>query len=194
MANQFNPENMDRLLVEGRREWNDPSQVLGHLELAPGAVVTDIGCGPGWFSLEAARQIGEQGLLYGVDLSEAMLQRLQERAGEAGLANVKGVLAEEADEWPIPTESCDAALIANVYHEVDPASMFIGEVKRILKPGATCLVVEWRKEKTPGGPPLAERLDPEDVTEEFTAAGFRLVATCDVGPYHFGLKFTKPHA
>lgn len=174
-----------------RRAWNDPVQILSHLKITAGMVVADIGCGPGWFALEAARQVGPTGLLYGVDLSEAMLGRLQERAAAAGLQNIKPVLAEEADEWPVPTGVCDALLVANVYHETDPASMFLGELRRILKPGGRCLLVDWRPAESPGGPPLAERVDPEDVAEEFFASGFTHLATCDVGPYHYGLLFAK---
>lgn len=191
MAHKFDPKKMDRLLEEGRREWNDPDKILQYMNLGQCTVMADIGCGPGWFTLEAAKKMAPGGLVYGVDLSEEMLERLKERAREQGLTNVQAVLAEEADEWPIPTESVDVVLIANVYHEVDPASMFISEVKRILKPASTCLVVDWKKEETPIGPPVAERVDQQDVTEEFYAAGFVLFGTCDVGPYHYGLKFYK---
>ncbi|MFZ5825346.1 MAG: class I SAM-dependent methyltransferase [Bacillota bacterium] len=191
MAHQFDPKNMDKLLNEERREWNDPDKILQYLNLGQCTVMVDIGCGPGWFTLEAAKKMLPGGLVYGLDVSQEMLDRLKERAREQDLPNVHPVLAEEHDEWPIPTESVDVALIANVYHENDPASMFISEVKRILKPASTCLVVDWKKEETPGGPPLEERIDQQDVTEEFTAAGFVLFGTCDVGPYHYGLKFYK---
>ena len=191
MAHQFDPKNMDKLLQEERREWNDPDKILQYLNLGQCTVMVDIGCGPGWFTLEAAKKMLPGGLVYGLDISQEMLDRLKERAREQDLPNVHPVLAEEHDEWPIPTESVDVALIANVYHENDPASMFISEGKRILKPASTCLVVDWKKEETPGGPPLDERVDQQDVTEEFTAAGFVLFGTCEVGPYHYGLKFYK---
>lgn len=199
MAHKFDPANMDRLLEEERRSWNDPDKILQYLNLGQCTVMAEIGCGPGWFTLEAAKKMQPGGLVYGVDVSEEMLARLKQRAQEAGLQNVQAVLADEDDEFHIPTESCDVVLVANVYHEVDPASMFINEIKRMLKPASTCLVVDWRTEETPFGPPLEERVDQQDVTEEFYAAGFVLAGTCDVGPYHYGLKFykvkeaTEPH-
>lgn len=191
MAHKFDPANMDRLLDPNRRAWNDPDKVLQYLNLGQCTVMAEIGCGPGFFTLEAAKKMQPGGLAYGVDVSEEMLARLKERAQAEGLSNVQTVLAEEDDEYPLPTESADVILLANVYHEVDPASNFLGEIKRILKPASTCLVVDWKTEETPVGPPLEERVDQQDVTEEFYAAGFVLAGTCDVGPYHYGLKFYK---
>ncbi|HLN63994.1 MAG TPA: methyltransferase domain-containing protein [Symbiobacteriaceae bacterium] len=191
MGHKFNPAHADRLLDPARKEWNDPDKILQYMNLGQCTIMVDIGCGPGWFTLEAARKMQPGGLVYGVDVSEEMLAKLKERAKAEGLFNVQTVLAEEDDEYPIPTESADVLLIANVYHEVDPASNFMGEIKRILKPASTCLVVDWRTEQTPVGPPLEERVDQQDVVEEFYAAGFVLAGTCDVGPYHYGLKFYK---
>lgn len=191
MGKRFDPAHMERLLGEERRKVNDPVQILAHLNLQPGMTLADVGCGPGWFAVEAGKQVTPGGLIYGIDLSEAMLERLAQRAAEAGVTTVKPILGEEPDEWPVPTESCDAVLLANVYHETDPQSLFLGEVKRMMKPGGLCLLVDWKPEPTPGGPPLAERLNPDEVAAEFTAAGFQFQGHREVGPYHYGLLFQK---
>lgn len=191
LAHKFDPSRMDRLLETERLTWNDPGQVLRPLRLESCTALADVGCGPGWFALEAARRMPPGGKVYGIDLSPEMLERLQARAREAGLTNVEAVLAEEEAEYPVPTESMDAVLIANVYHEVDPASLFLGEVRRMLKRGGVCLVVDWRPEPTPNGPPAAHRVSPQDVRAEFLAAGFTEGESHDVGPYHYGLTFHK---
>lgn len=191
MGEKFSPAKMDRLLSEERRAYQDPDKILQYLNLGQCTVFADVGSGPGYFTLEAARKMQPGGLVYAVDISEEMLERLKSRAAEAGLENIQTVLAEEEDEYPLPTESVDVVLLVNVYHEVDPASNFLGEIKRILKPASTCLVVDWKTEPTPKGPPLEERVDQQDVTEEFYANGFILAGTCDVGPHHYGLKFYK---
>lgn len=191
MGEKFDPAKSDMLLSEERRTWNNPDKILQYLNLGRCTIMVDVGCGPGWFTLEAARLMQDGGVVYGVDLSQEMLGQLKQRADAAQLYNVQTVLAEEEDEFPLPTESADVILIANVYHEVDSASNFIGEIKRILKPGSTCLVVDWRSEAMEMGPPISERVDQQDVVEEFYANGFILAGTCDVGPYHYGLKFYK---
>lgn len=120
------------------------------------------------------------------------MDRLMERAQAEGIPNIRPVLAEAEDEFPIPSTSCDAILLANVYHECDPASNLIHELRRILRPGGTLLLVDWKPETTPVGPPLAERVAAEDVTEEFTGSGFKFSGPCNVGPWHYGLKFELP--
>jgi ubiquinone/menaquinone biosynthesis C-methylase UbiE len=191
LTHKFDPANMARLLTPERKQWNDPELILGYLQLGADMVFVEVGCGPGWFTIEAAKQLSPHGLVYGVDIRAEMLAALQERADAEGLTNVKPVLAEGEDEFPVPTESADSLLLANIYHEVDPQSLFLNEIARMLKPGGTCLMVDWKGEPTPMGPPLADRIDQQDVVEEFTAGGFLLSGTCDVGPYHYGLKFKK---
>jgi len=191
LTHKFNPDLADQLLREERRTWHDPERVLKPLRLETCMALADIGCGPGWFTLEAARRMPPGARVYGIDIQPEMLDRLRARTKDAGLTNVEAVLAEEEDEYPIPTESVDAALIVDVYHEVDPATLFLNEVRRILKPGGRCLVVDWRPEPTPLGPRPERRVHPEDVRAEFEAAGFTLLETPDVGPYHYGLLFAK---
>jgi ubiquinone/menaquinone biosynthesis C-methylase UbiE len=191
MSHRFDPAQMDRLLSPERRAWQDPALILGHLDLPTKQTFADIGCGPGFFTLEAARMMGPTATIWGVDVAEEMLERLGQRAMEAGLANVKPTLAEEEDEYPLHTGSVAAALLANVYHETDPASNFLWELKRIMAPGAPVLVVEWKPEPTPMGPPQGERLHMADVQEEFELAGFTCQGERPVGPYHWGLLFTR---
>lgn len=189
VGERFDPSRADHLLDPARRAWHDPDRILPYLDLRPGSVVADVGCGPGWFTLPLARRVAPGGLVYAIDVEERMLERLSRRIREENLTNVRPVLAEEEDEFPVPSSSCDAALVASVYHEVDPTSSFANEVRRILKPGGLCLVVEWRPEPTPVGPPAHERLAPEDVAREWLASGFEGGTEVDVGPYHYGLRF-----
>ncbi|MFO7172929.1 MAG: methyltransferase domain-containing protein [Bacillota bacterium] len=192
MAHRFDPAKMERLLAPDRRQWLDPLRILGLLDLRVGMTLLDVGCGPGYFALEAARMVAPAGKVYGVDVSEEMVARLRERAAAAGVENLVPVLAEEEDEYPVPSASCDAALLVDVYHEVDPASGFLGEIRRILKPGAHVLVVDWKPEPTPLGPPLPERIAPDDVVEEMTWSGYEFLGPREVGPYHYGLLFRRP--
>lgn len=189
MGERFDPAKADHLLDPARKAWYDPDRVLTHLDLGRGRVVADVGCGPGWFTLPLAERVAPDGLVYAIDVEEKMLERLMERAKERAVANIRPVLAEEEDEFPVPNSSCDAALVASVYHEVDPTSSFANEVRRILRPGGVCLLIEWRPEPTPVGPPQRERLSPDDVIREWTAAGFEAAGPVEVGPYHYGIMF-----
>jgi SAM-dependent methyltransferase len=175
-------------LDDSRRAWNDPDKILQYMNLGQCSVFCEIGCGNGWFTLEAAQK-GPRVVL-AVDLCQEALDELIARAKAEGLDHIKPVLAEAIDEFPIPTDSVDVVLLANTYSQIDPASNFLHEVRRLLKPGSTVLVVDWKKEGTGDlGPPLEQRVDQQDVVDEFSFAGYILFGTCDVGPYHYGLKF-----
>ncbi|MFL5373388.1 MAG: class I SAM-dependent methyltransferase [Myxococcales bacterium] len=73
-----NPEDVDsyiaRMEEPGRAAWQKPDEVLKALGLAPGQVVCDIGAGPGYFALRAAR-LGTQ--VFAVDVEPRILQALQ---------------------------------------------------------------------------------------------------------------------
>lgn len=191
LGHRFDPAHMDRLLDPARREYQDPDLILAHLPLARVEGVADIGCGPGFFTLDLARRVPAGAVVYAVDVAQEMLDRVAARAQEAGLDNIRTVLAEEDDEYPIHSATCDAVLMANVYHETDPASNLLHELRRILKPGGVLLLVEWRPEPTPKGPPLEERLQPADVIEEFTLSGFALDGPVEAGPFHYGFRFVS---
>lgn len=193
MGSLFDPGRLQRLLDPERRRWNDPDRILACLDLRPGEVLADVGAGPGWFALPAAARVGPAGRVYSLDVQEAMLEVLIRRAREAGLGQAVAALrVREGEPWPLGDGSCDAALVANVYHEVADRPGFLRELYRILRPGGRVLLVEWKREPTPLGPPLAERLDPEDVERDLARAGFRPGPSCDPGPYHYGWLWSRP--
>ena len=77
-------------------------------QLTAGDVVLDIGCGCGDTSIEMARRVGSTGEVVGVDISEMMLRRAEDRAAHAELTNTFFELADvEID--PLHRDSFDLA-------------------------------------------------------------------------------------
>lgn len=167
----------------------DPDRVLSNLNLSSCQVLADVGCGEGHFTLPAARLLAPGGTVVAIDLSQESLGACKRNAQAAGLRNVTTVLAEEDDEYPVATASADVALMVDVYHECDPTSGVLREVRRILKPGGILLLVDWLPQDTEGGPPQEQRVEPQDAIEEFTVAGFVLQGACEAGHGHYALKF-----
>ena len=193
-THHFSPRHMERLISPERRKMLDPAKALGCLNLRPGMVLADLGAGPGFFTLDAARMVAPGGKVLAIDISREMLELCMQRAGEEGIKNVEPVLATGPHRYPVATASVDAVLMAVVLHEADSPAEMLGEVRRMLKPGGAVLLAEWKKEEMPMGPPLAHRLSPEEVTEEFAVAGFVQGEACEIGPYHYALRFdSRPH-
>lgn len=187
MPHMFNPAHADRLLSPERRQMHDPDAVLDAIGVSSGMRVADVGCGPGLFTLPAAERVGAGGRVYALDVQPEMVKRVEERAAEAGLGNIQTIVSKEA-ELPLPDSAVDVALLANVLHESGDRPRFLAEIGRTLRPGGVLGVVDWRKEEMPMGPPVADRLSPDQVEADLRAAGFEVEGAFPVGPRHYGVK------
>ncbi len=163
MVHKFNPENKTKLDNEWRRENLPPVETLEKLGLKASDSVADIGCGIGYFTIPAAKMIGDN-CAYALDTSPEMLAEVVQRSEAAGLNNIKTVKTEELDLL-IPDEAVSFALLVNVIHEIVDKNQFLEEISRILKPGGRLAIIDWEKAQTPMGPPLDHRISKEEVTE-----------------------------
>lgn len=100
----------------------------------PGERVVDVGSGAGADSLLAARAVGSDGEVVGVDMNEAMLSRAGAAAAEADLDNVEfreGV----AEELPVPDGWADVVISNGVLNLVPDKLAAYREIHRVLRPG-----------------------------------------------------------
>lgn len=103
-------------------------------ELQPGEVVLDLGSGAGIDCFLAARRVGPEGRVIGVDMTDEMLARATENAVRAGFDNVefrKGFI----EELPLEDASVDV-IISNCVVNLSPEKERVfEEAFRVLKPG-----------------------------------------------------------
>jgi ubiquinone/menaquinone biosynthesis C-methylase UbiE len=123
------------------RSWlQNPRKILApHIEA--GMTVLDIGCGPGFFSIEMAQLVGEAGRVIASDLQDGMLQKLGNKIRGTELESRITLHKCEADKIGL-SEHVDFALAFYMVHEVPDQSAFFKEVAPILKPDGRFLVVE----------------------------------------------------
>jgi ubiquinone/menaquinone biosynthesis C-methylase UbiE len=105
--------------------------------VTPGSCVLDFGCGPGFFTREFARRVGDTGTVIAVDLQEEMLCILREKMEREGLMARIRTHQCAPDTINLPKEfygTIDAAFAIFVVHEVpDPGKLF-REISSLLKP------------------------------------------------------------
>jgi arsenite methyltransferase len=101
-------------------------------EFEPGMKVLDLGCGSGLDALIAAHRVGPTGEVFGVDYSEAMLDRARHAARLADLGNVEFVLAS-ADRLPFPGGSFDVALVNGIFNLNPSREALFRELARVVR-------------------------------------------------------------
>ncbi len=106
--------------------------------------------------------------MYAVDNNQEMLNSLKENLANSGF-DKSLVKIENTDicHTGIPDKSVDVIFFANVLHEVDDKTAFFQEIKRISKPTALIVDIDWKKIQTERGPPLKERLSEEETKPSF---------------------------
>jgi len=97
------------------------------------------------------------------------------------------IINSDVSHTGIPKGSVDIVLFANVLHEVEDRTVFFQEVRRISKPTADIVNVDWKKIKTEHGPPMKERLSEEEAKQVLLENGFGVIKQTDAGPYHYEL-------
>ncbi len=126
-----------------RRWLDDPYRALKAAGLRPGCRALEVGCGPGFFTIPAARLVGEGGLVVALDIHPLAVRRVRQKAREAGLANILPILAE-ASHTGLREGVVDVAFLFGIVHKVDAYLVeLLAEMRRVLSAGGV-LSVETR--------------------------------------------------
>ena len=148
------------------RRWiQNPRKILAPY-VKQGMTVLDVGCGPGFFSREMARMVGDSGRVIAADLQEGMLNKLKEKI--AGTELEKRIVLHKCpgDSIGLATP-VDFVLAFYMLHELPDPEAFLREIAAILKPGGHLLIVE---------PPFhASKAAFSEVIQKAKVAGFTLV-------------------
>ena len=171
-----------------------PERVVDELRLEPGVTVADFGCGSGYFSIPAARAVGEHGKVYAIDIQRQVTELVRAKAKLEGLLHVEPRWAdlERPGGSGLPDGSVDFVIVANILFQAEARPTVLAEAARALKSGGRLAIIEWDETPFPAGPPPALRI-PKDLARRLAAeAGFKPDREFSAGDHHFGLLFTKP--
>jgi ubiquinone/menaquinone biosynthesis C-methylase UbiE len=134
----------------------DPVVDLVSEHLSPGGTAADLGCGSGRYCGALA---GIASTVYCVDANGFPLAIARKRTGSPRAV----FLREDMRSTSIPHSSVDLVLLSRVFHDIRDKGTVIREILRILRPGGTLMIVEFRPGLSLGGPPPWLRLPPEEV-------------------------------
>jgi arsenite methyltransferase len=117
--------------VDGSRGCGNPTAISA---LNPGEVVLDLGSGAGADVLLAALKVGPQGKVYGLDITDEMLDLARQGQEEVGVENVEFIRGEN-ENIPLPRASVDVVISNCVISLAPDKDKVFQEIARVLKPG-----------------------------------------------------------
>jgi SAM-dependent methyltransferase len=157
-------------------------------ELRAGEVVLDLGSGGGIDVLLSARRVGPTGKVYGLDMTDEMLELARRNQEAAGVQNVE-FLKGEIEAIPLPDSSVDVVISNCVINLSGHKARVLSEAFRVLKPGGRFAVSdvvvtgempkEVRRSMELWVGCVAGALDASEYVAKLSAAGF---ATISVEP------------
>lgn len=162
--------------------------------IKPGECILDVGCGCGQTSLELAERVGSQGVIVGVDISQPMLARAQERQQELKLTHLNFIQAD-AQTYAFAQERFDLVFSRfGVMFFIDPVQAFTN-IRGALRRNGRLTFVCWQAQDknewaqiplnaalqyvqpptpaAPGAPGPFAFADPQRVRHSLESAGFK---------------------
>lgn len=200
MGHTFDPRHAARLDDPARLDYLPPGEVLGLLELTGDETVVDYGAGLGYTALPLAAAL-PRGRVVAVDRSAELLEELRRRlpgaAGGGAETPAPVELVHTTDNRvPLPDGSADAILAVNLWHEIYDERPALDELRRLLAPRGTLLIVDWAPVERPAGPPAAYVISLEQALAVTTAMDLAADAVWPAGTlfaYHYAI-VARPRA
>lgn len=139
--NRVCPVELASSLDNRMRRWlQNPHDILAPF-VKTGMRVLDVGCGPGFFSVEMAQMVGSGGQVISADLQEGMLQELARKVkGTALESRIKPVHCERGSINV--SDQVDFILAFYMVHEVPDKKALFEQLRAVLKKGGQFLLVE----------------------------------------------------
>lgn len=169
----------------------NPSEVIEKIEINPGAIIADFGCGSGYFALELAKKTGDKGKVFAIDVLPTALESVRSLAKMRGISNIETRWANLEKTSTLDNDSCDLVLIANILFQIEKTHWLkiINEIERILKPDGQVLFIDWKSD-SPLGPPKEHRVSQEKFVQ-VVGKNLKFFRDFDLGDTHWGLIFKK---
>ncbi len=179
--------------MQGTGGFLNPQKILAELEIQAPAKIADFGCGHGYFSIPLAKIVGDEGLIYAVDVLQDALNEVISKAQGLGIKNIETIRGnlEIPGGSKIPDNSCDMVLLANILYQSQKKADIIKEANRVVRPGGNLTIIDWQ---TTGQNLTADsgwRISQEEAQRLAEENNFSLERTFDAGQYHYGLVFKK---
>jgi len=191
MAHVFNPALLHRLDDPNRQEYQNPQKMIEIMHPLPDHSILDFGAGAGYFTFPIAKAFTQNNPVHVVDIQKEMIDHLIKRAKDQGLSERIEPHLLETLPIALPDATVGLAWMVNVFHEIAERKPSLAEIYRLLAPGASLFIVDWKPEETPMGPPLSERVPEVGIITSLLDVGFSLIRSWEIYPMHLVIEAQK---
>jgi ubiquinone/menaquinone biosynthesis C-methylase UbiE len=168
-----------------RAQWQKPGEVIASLGPLDGKTVADIGAGTGYFAFPLAKKAAK---VIAIDIDQRFLDYIEQRKHAEKTSNIETRLTAP-DAPGLKPGQADVVLIVDTFHHIENRIEYLKKLKGVLGKAGLLVIIDFKKQKPPPGPPIELRLAPEQVESELKSAGFAVVSTDrDLLPYQYIIK------
>ena len=190
------PGNFESLVADyedkNRGIWQKPELVISFLGDMKGQTVADIGAGTGYFTF---RLVPKAEKVIAIDIDPRFINFLDSvrvRLPEVYRDRFESRLAKYDDPLLKPEEA-DNVVIVNTYAYIENRVQYLQTLSKGMVPGGKLLIIDFKKNNLPVGPPNEYKISLSQVEREMTAAGFIVTKVDkDVLDYQYIILAQKP--
>ncbi|MBM3999651.1 MAG: methyltransferase domain-containing protein [Planctomycetes bacterium] len=129
---------------DGREPFDHREKIVAACGIEAGMSVADVGAGTGLFSRLFAKQVGEKGRVFAVDISDEFIEHIAKTAKEANLTNIQGVVCPP-DSVNLSECSVDLVFLCDTYHHFEFPYKTVSSIHDALKPGGRLILIDFRR-------------------------------------------------
>jgi 2-polyprenyl-3-methyl-5-hydroxy-6-metoxy-1,4-benzoquinol methylase len=155
----------------GRRVWQKPDEVIAGLGRLTGKTVADIGAGTGYFAFPIAKKGAH---VIAIEIDQRFLDYIAHRKQSQKTKGTIETRLTQPDTPGLKPDEADIVLIVDTFHHIEQRPSYLKKVKKGLRRGGSLVIVDFKKEATPVGPPPELRVAAKEVEVELRAAGFAI--------------------
>ncbi len=174
-----------------RDQYQKPSEVIEALGVKPGMTVADVGSGSGYFTRRFVEAVTASGKVYAIDVEPEMLAYAKDSLEHLHVPFSAEFILARPDDPKLPTGAVDLIFLCNVFHHLDDRATYFSKVTSALKPGGRVAIIDFYHDERSGnvGFPRKHLVPREQVIEEMTKAGYRLLREHSLLPRQYFLEF-----
>lgn len=141
--------------------------ILEKLQIVPGQIILDAGCGNGYMAKKFSVLVGKTGKVYALDKDIHSINNLENEITES---NVEVLFGDITQKTKFKNSSIDLIYLSTVFHIFSQKQIisFEKEVTRILKIGGKLAIININMNNTNFGPPIEMRITPDDLKNKLS--------------------------